>query len=129
MAIQLIRECFRVLKPEGIIRLVVPDAELYLRAYVSCLQGEKVEFPYPNDQELDGICSPLLAVNRIFYQDRESPFGHCTMFDAQLLGSLLKSVGFVDVRTERFRTGRDIALLLDTESRWVESFAMEASKP
>ena len=67
-------------------------------------------------------------MNRIFFQDRESPLGHCTMFDTHLHGELLKSVGFVDVKSERIRTGRDMALLLDAESRWVESFAIEAIK-
>lgn len=51
------------------------------------------------------------------------------MFDTHLHGELLKSVGFVDVKSERIRTGRDMDLLLDTESRWVESFAIEAIKP
>jgi hypothetical protein len=118
-----------VLKPGGVVRYVVPDAEKYLRAYVAVLQGKRAEFPYPQDQEAYGIHSPLLAVNRIFYQDRESPFGHCTMFDQQLLGSVLGNCGFINVKAEGYRSGRDPALLLDSESRWIESFAIEATKP
>ena len=108
----------------------MPDAELYIRSYLACLDGgAATAFPFPQDQERDGFVSPLLAVNRIFYQDRESPFGHCTMFDRHLLGAVLTQIGFIDIKSQSFRTGRDAFLLLDTEERWVESFAIEASKP
>ena len=36
---QFILECFRVLKPGGIIRLVVPDLEAIARQYLVCLDG------------------------------------------------------------------------------------------
>lgn len=86
-------------------------------------------FPYPQDFVWQGISSPLLGVNRIFYQDRESPYGHCFMFDQQLLAAFLEASGFVNVRPCGYRSGADTSLLLDSEERWVESFAMEAQRP
>ena len=128
----LLSECLRTLKPGGRIRLVLPDAEKYLRIY--CEAREKKDkahqpFPYPADAIWKDIASPLLAVNRIFYQDRESPYGHCFMFDRHLLKAFLSKVGFVTIRSCGYRSGKDPNLFLDSEERWAESFAMEAQRP
>jgi predicted SAM-dependent methyltransferase len=126
----LLSESLRILKPGGVIRLVLPDAEKYLIPYSDMTNGlSDRSFPYPQDITWKGISSPLLGVNRIFYQDRESANGHCFMFDQNLLGAFLVSAGFVNVSYCGFRSGADANLLLDSEDRWVESFAMEAQRP
>ena len=126
----LLSECLRTLKPGGVIRLVLPNAEKYLSVYSCIKRGSSDQaFPCPQDAVWQGIRSPLLAVNRIFYQDRESPYGHCFMFDQQLLAAFLEAAGFVNVRPCGYRSGEDASLLLDSEERWVESFAMEARRP
>ena len=38
-AIRLLNECFRVLKPNGIVRVVVPDLETIVRLYLTSLEG------------------------------------------------------------------------------------------
>jgi predicted SAM-dependent methyltransferase len=35
---RLIRECFRILKPNGIVRAVVPDLEAIAKTYITCLE-------------------------------------------------------------------------------------------
>lgn len=126
----ILRECFRLLASGAVLRLVLPDAERYIRTYVDMLDGvQMASFPYPEDLRLGALSSPLLGVNRIFYQDRESLHGHCFMFDEHLLRGFLQEAGFVDICSTGFRTGRVPALLLDSESRWPESFAMEAVRP
>ena len=129
-ALSLLSECLRILRPGGRIRLVLPDAEKYLRIYGEAIAGAACRpFPYSSDVYFDGIESPLLAVNRIFYQDRDSPHGHCFMYDSSLLTAFLDKVGFVDIRRSDFSQGDDSLLLLDSEERWIESFAIEARKP
>jgi hypothetical protein len=68
-------------------------------------------------------------VNRIFYQDRDSPAGHRAMYDEELLGLVLRKAGFVDVKRQAFRQGQMNDLLLDTPSRECESLYMEARRP
>lgn len=126
----LLSECYRVLRPGGKLRLVLPDAQKYISTYYTLLHGDKaISYPYPEDISLHGIQSPLLGVNRIFYQDRESPHGHCFMFDELLLRAFLIKTGFVNIVACDFRSGSDPQLLLDSSERWIESFAMEAQRP
>jgi hypothetical protein len=70
---------------------------------------------------------PLPAARTQFYQDRESPFGHRTIFDFQLLQLLLQEAGFTRVVRREFRSGTDVRLLIDTPDRRVESLYLEAS--
>lgn len=123
----ILRECRRVLAAGGILRLVVPDAELYLTIYGRQIRGDtSVPFPYQPASCAEGLDSPILHVNRVFYQDRESPQGHCAMYDFHLLERMLRDAGFAAVERRSYRAGRDPALLIDTESRACESLYVEA---
>ncbi|EQB39194.1 hypothetical protein M947_08555 [Sulfurimonas hongkongensis] len=42
-ASRFLKECYRVLKPDGIIRIVVPDLEQLMRNYIEFLEGAKKE--------------------------------------------------------------------------------------
>ncbi|MEO8682881.1 MAG: methyltransferase domain-containing protein [Vicinamibacterales bacterium] len=124
----LLAEIRRVLRPGGVVRIVVPDAGLYLDLYARRRAGEATaDFPYEDAVRSAGLTSPLASVNRVFYVDRDSPAGHRCMFDADLMTELLGLSGFEHVRREQFRTGRDPKLLIDAEHRNVESLYMEAS--
>lgn len=123
----ILRECRRVLAPGGILRIVVPDAELYLRTYGRQLDGHRTsQFPFQERESLDGDFAAMLSVNRVFYQDRESATGHRVMFDFQLLDLLLRRAGFGSSERVRFGEGRDPELLVDSEVRQVESLYVEA---
>jgi len=126
-AMVLLREVRRVLAPGGRLRLVVPDAELYLRTYARQVEGDDSRrFPYQDDECRSALWTPVLSVNRVFYQDRESLHGHRTMFDFQLLERVLLDCGFSDVQRQAFRRGADTRLLIDTPTREVESLYVEA---
>ena len=125
---ELLREIRRVLAPGGTTRIVVPDGELYLRTYVRQLAGDASHrFPYQEAEQARGSWSPMVSVNRVFYQDRESLFGHRTIFDFQLLELLLRECGFDQVVRRRFGEGADPRLLIDTPGRKGESLYVEAS--
>lgn len=107
--------------------MVVPDGELYLNIYQKQKTGDRSEkFPYQDQEDFRGISSPILSVNRIFYQDRESPFGHRFIYDADILGQLLRQCGFDWTKQEEFQRGANPDLLIDTLSRKCESLYFEA---
>jgi predicted SAM-dependent methyltransferase len=124
----LLREIRRVLTLDGTARLIVPDGELYLRTYAAQLAGDTARlFPYQAEEQFRDLWSPMVSVNRVVYQDRESLFGHRTLFDFQLLQLLLQEAGFTRVMRRSFQEGADARLLIDTPDRRVESLYVEAS--
>ncbi len=126
----LCNEMYRVIEPGGTVRIVVPDGGLYLATYWARIHGiSERPFPYEERDEFDDIRTPMLSVNRIFYVDRDSLFGHRTMYDFALIKALLDKYGFEDVKQCEFGQGRDPELLVDCSKRKIESLYIEASRP
>lgn len=117
-------EFFRILKPGGVVRIIVPDTELYLDLYQQEKAGENVTFPMTTPHELATGFTPMMSINRSFRDH-----GHRYSYDARTLRLLLTNAGFVDVKKETFNQGRVGYLLIDTQSRAIESLYIEASKP
>jgi predicted SAM-dependent methyltransferase len=129
VAFEILKECRRLLDQGGVLRIVVPDIELYLDLYHRQNRGDgSALFPFQKSESFNDMFSPILSVNRVFYQDRDSPFGHRCMYDFQLLKLLLGRLGFDSVRKVTFREGRDPTLLIDSESRQSESLYVEADR-
>lgn len=121
----LLNEFYRVLKPKGTIRIIVPDGELYLERYTKIVNGNNdISLPYSKSDVYNEIYSPIMSVNRIFRSH-----GHEFIYDFDTFRQLLERNEFVRVEKEKYQSGRDPKLLLDTESRAVESLYVEATKP
>lgn len=106
-------ECYRVLQPGGVLRVVVPDAADLVRAYA---EGK----PAPHG----GQCpTAFLALQEPFYR-----YGHRTMYDAETLGLLLEAAGFTGV--ERCAYGKSrLQPAPDSEGRSAESLYVEGVRP
>jgi predicted SAM-dependent methyltransferase len=121
-ALGILRECRRVLKPGGLLRVIVPDGELYLSEYAKHLRGETSSMPYASGDAANfAIATPIVSINRIFREH-----GHCFIWDYETLRAALLHAGFAQVDRRQFSEGSDPRLLRDTPSRRVESLYVEA---
>src|SRR5215831_5667299 len=93
--IRLLADCHRVLKPGGSFSACVPDASIYVRAYMNPETFDRSFLAYKpavvSDLRMDWL-------NYIAYMDGHHRF----MFDRDNLLKLLTEAGFTDVRSRDF---------------------------
>ena len=103
----LLRECHRVLKNDGVLRISIPDLEYAISLYAS---GQK-------DQMLQ---------NYFFVEDDDNYYSrHKYMYDFDMLSARLRDIGFREVTKCQYQQGRipDIDIL---DNRPDESLFVEA---
>lgn len=112
-------ECFRVLEPGGVMRIVTPDLEKWAHAYVS---KDTAFF----DTFWPGITSHATGINGIFYVPT-----HRFIHDFGSLSAELGGCGFSPVYRSAWRESRFPELNLDAEweHRRMESMYVEAVRP
>jgi predicted SAM-dependent methyltransferase len=113
---RLLDECRRVLVPGGTFSICVPNARLYIQAYLQSQSLDESRFfgyksAYNNTTKID-------YVNYVAYMDGE----HKYMFDEENLPHILRSKGFRNARLRKFDPG------LDLQERDFESIYAEAEK-
>lgn len=94
--VNFLEECKRVLKPNGIFSVCVPDASLYIKAYI-----EKKNFRTDEDFYTEGKTftnSYIDQINYIAYMGGE----HKHMWDAESLLNILGILGFKDAKLRDF---------------------------
>ena len=111
----LTKEVFRVLRPGGIVRVVVPDAERYVRSYAA--NGDELELLRPDRP------TKLLALQELFFRH-----GHRAAYDSETLRFLLLAAGFASARLCDFGES-DLQPAPDSQHRQQESIYVEATKP
>jgi SAM-dependent methyltransferase len=104
-AVALIAECFRVLKPGGICRIVVPDLAATVQRYLSTkadsedaankLMDELLLHPRTRETGLIGLYHRLFAYHQ-----------HKWMYDASSLCKLMGDAGFVEITNPPSLVGR-----------------------
>lgn len=119
----LLEECYRVLKPGGVLRLVVPDllfhAERYVNATKALMSGAQADRKAHNE---------FMNTVAGFYFDGGRPGReHCYMYDLPALVCLLQEIGFRSIERCEYRQGSD-AELSALDNRPDESLHLEIKK-
>jgi predicted SAM-dependent methyltransferase len=121
-----LKECYRVLKTGGVLRIVVPDLEILIKNYLSHKQNNDVMAADKFMESLGLHClrpkKPLF--NRIF-----GGKGHQWMYDFDSLSHRLRMVGFKKIRRCEPNVGKvpDLQLLGEGELH-PNSLYLEAEK-
>jgi predicted SAM-dependent methyltransferase len=115
----LLKEFHRTLADDGTLRIIVPDAGLYLRLYAQASAGEPVNFPWTEK----AFVTPMMYVNNCF-----RGYGHLYAYDFATLRVLLEAAGFKSVTRRSFGEGFDSKLVADDQYRAAESLYVEARK-
>lgn len=128
VAQKVLPELFRILKPGGVIRISVPDAEMAIEGYMRAKHEGLVDKRFRESGQR--ALTPLMSVTNTFRRLFETyDIGHKFAWDFQTLEFFLWRVGFVEIERASYMNGRDIALLVDFERRAKESLYVEAAKP
>ena len=125
-----VRECFRVLRPGGTLRLVVPDAERYLRAYCEEGWAPLIALRDLRPDQTDPwvqtrLKTKMELVNVVFRQFGQHKFA----YDLETLELLLRQAGFIRVERSSCGVSREPGMAIDQVARAHESLYVEASKP
>jgi predicted SAM-dependent methyltransferase len=122
-------DCHRVLQPGGVIRIIVPDAEKYIRAY--CANGwEQLAEVRPLRSDHSDVHfgsrfnTKMEVLNAVFRQY----FEHKYAYDFPTLELSLKRAGFADIQRQTFGKSVLRDLCIDNPDRISESLYVEAVK-
>lgn len=99
----LLSECYRILIPGGVFSVAVPDARIYIEAYVNDKQLSEEEF-LNHDVGLK-FKNKIDYVNFVAYQGEE----HKHMFDQNNLISVIEDSGFANARIREYDPKIDLA--------------------
>lgn len=117
-----LRECHRVLRKGGIIRIVVPDLRVIVHQYL----GEKIQA-----DEFVGQLGVLYGSGGNRLRDRLSHlihFPHQCMYDAAALINILRDIGFTAEPRRPFESGIEDICLLELKDRTDNAVIVEGAK-
>ena len=118
-AARLLRECYRVLKSGGVLRISTPDAERYLRSYAG--DGEFLRHP----SFVESIETPLERINKMMREYGQ----HLWVYDAESLILLMRKTGFSSAAEQQYGVSTHPRMQrIDSEERAFESLYVEAIK-
>jgi predicted SAM-dependent methyltransferase len=113
------RECFRVLRPGGILRVVVPDLGIMVRDYLAGAADPMASHKFVSRLLLTANVRDLVHAGA----------HHKQMFDACSLTHMLQGAGFAAPELSTFRSSRIAEIAeIELESRRSESLYVEATR-
>jgi predicted SAM-dependent methyltransferase len=119
----LLADCLRVLKPGGILRVIVPDGRRYIEAYLQPDLSAFKKLVWPSFSE--ELPARMDVVSFVFHQYHE----HRWAYDFENLVHRLKAAGFAQVKQMSYRCSNDPMLACDLQVHAPYSLYVEAFKP
>ena len=113
----LLKELYRVMKRNAVIRITVPDLEKYIKFYIGEYDGIDVE---AFKKMFDTGCSAI--------RNTTQNYKHKSVWDFDELKRCMEEAGFDDIQKMDFGVSNDEHLKLDLESRVWETFYLEGRK-
>ena len=115
-------EFHRVIAPDGVLRIIVPDAGRFLLAYAQKDRAQWQSLGWDLDTFPDDIHSSMHVVNHIFHQAGEHLFG----YDFDTMSLMLRKAGFRTVLQQPFGVSVDPALAIDQDIHKQHSLYVDA---
>jgi len=109
-SINLLREIKRVLKPNSILRCAIPDLKKYVNFYNGNISNSFFE-------KFDYKAQAIWCLTQ--------NYTHRSVWDYELLSNKMKEIGLKDIIEKQFYEGQNPDLLLDRESRKLETLYVE----
>jgi predicted SAM-dependent methyltransferase len=129
--LKFLSECYRCLKPGGIVRIVVPDVGRYLQLYqcdwsaIAAIRPLIEENGRYRDFWLDRIYNTKMEfMNEIFRQGTQ----HKYAYDAETLMLKFREAGFSQIIHQSYGISASTDRPLDTKARGAESLYVEAKR-
>lgn len=119
-----LQNCYRCLQSGGVLRIIVPDAELYIKAY---LESGWENFNYigcGGDVPEKTFKTKMQALNHVFVQGWE----HYGGYDAETLELELSNAGFTNIKHREWKQGDFPKECIDREQHCTYSLYFEAIK-
>ncbi|QIR40337.1 methyltransferase domain-containing protein [Tolypothrix sp. PCC 7910] len=118
-----LRECYRVLKPHGVIRIIVPDLKAIINKY---LQGQIAA-----DQLLDALYVGYESPEDNILKKKLAPFirfPHKCMYDTPTLLKVMSEIGFEVTSKQAFESEINDLSQIEDYSRTIEAVIVEGKK-
>jgi predicted SAM-dependent methyltransferase len=129
---ELLADCYRCLKSGGVLRVVIPDAEAYLRAYGADSWDDLAVLRQLSEDKEDPFTGSVYTtkmelVNEVFHQSGEHKLG----LDFETISLYLKRAGFNMIQRSKF--GQSLIkdwnqISIERAERASESLYVEAQK-
>ncbi len=117
-------ECRRCMVKGAVLRIIVPDLELFIKAYVSNDENEWREIGFNLSDLPGGLETPMDILNHTFRQNGEHKYG----YDFETLNKVLKSAGFSNVEKKQWSKSADNLLEDDLENHKPYSLYVDCIK-
>lgn len=117
-------ECYRVLQSNGVLRIIVPDAEKFLKAYLAEGWSEMNAVSYGFEDWSKKYSTKMEALNHVFLQGYE----HYGGWDRIRMKTVLQGAGFSSINFVAYQVGEFPNGPIDREYHRQNGLYVEAKK-